>query len=100
WRTHEVTDGVGDNPVVVASGKLPDGREYRDAVEFKQLLLQDLDAFNLTLIEKLATYGLRRTMSFSDREELQKIAAISKANDYRLKDLLEAFVCSDLFLSR
>jgi hypothetical protein len=100
WRTHEVTDGIGDNPAVVASGKLSDGREYRDAVEFKQLLLHDLDTFNLTLIEKLATYGLRRTMSFSDRDELQKIAAISKANDYRLKDLVEAFVCSDLFLSR
>lgn len=100
WRTEEVTDGVGENPKVVSSGKLPDGREYKDAAEFKQLLLHDLDAFSLTFIDKLATYGLRRTMSFTDRDELKKIAVVSKAKDYRLKDLIEAFVTSNLFQSR
>ena len=100
WRTEEVTDGVGANPKVVSSGKLPDGREYRDAEEFKKLLLHDLDSFNLTFIEKLATFGLRRTMTFTDRDELKKIAAASKAEDYRLRDILEAFVCSDLFQQR
>ncbi|MFM7038428.1 MAG: DUF1592 domain-containing protein [Planctomycetaceae bacterium] len=100
WRTEEVTDGVGENPTVVSSGKFPDGREYQNTAEFKQLLLRDLDAFNLTFIEKLATCGLRRTTSFSDREELQKIAAASKAKDYRLQDIVEAFVCSDLFQLR
>lgn len=100
WRTQEVTDGVGDNPTVVASGKFPDGREYRNAAEFKQLLLRDLDAFNLAFIEKLATYGLRRTMSLSDRDELQKIAEASKTRNYRLPDIVEAFVGSDLFQKR
>ena len=100
WRTEEVTDGVGANPKVTAHGKLPDGREYKDADEFKKLLLHDLDAFNATFIEKLATYGLRRSMSFSDRDELKAIAAASKAKDYRLRDLVEAFVCSGLFQKR
>ena len=53
-----------------------------------------------SFIEKLATYGLRRTMSLSDREELKKIAAVGKARDYRLRDIVEAFVCSDLFQRR
>jgi hypothetical protein len=97
WRTEEVTDGVGANPQVVSSGKFPDGREYRNADEFKQLLLKDLDTFNHAVLEKLAIYGLRRTMTFTDRDELKKIAAVSKAKDYRLKDLVEALVCSDLF---
>jgi Protein of unknown function (DUF1592)/Protein of unknown function (DUF1588)/Protein of unknown function (DUF1587)/Protein of unknown function (DUF1585)/Protein of unknown function (DUF1595)/Planctomycete cytochrome C len=100
WRTEEVTDGVGANPKVTAHGKLPDGREYKDADEFKKLLLHDLDAFNATFIEKLATYGLRRSMSYSDRDELKAIAAASKAKDYRLRDLVEAFVCSGLFQKR
>jgi hypothetical protein len=100
WRTEEATDGVGENPKVDASGVLPDGRRYRGAEDFKQLLLQDLDSFQLTLIEKLATYGLRRTLRFSDRDELTRIAAVSRSKDYRLKDLLEAFVCSDLFQRR
>jgi len=100
WRTEEVTDGIGANPKVTAAGKLPNGREYANAGEFKKLLLHDLDAFNHTFIDKLATYGLRRSMSFSDRDELKKIAAVSKAKDYRLRDLIEAFVTSDLFQSR
>ncbi len=100
WRTEEVTDGKGENPKVDASGKLPNGREYRNADEFKKLLLNDLDTFNLTFIEKLSTYGLRRTTSFSDRDDLKAIAAASKAKDYRLKDIVELLVCSDLFQKR
>ena len=100
WRTEEVTDGVGANPKVTAAGKLPDGREYANADEFKKLLLADLDAFNLTFIEKLATYGLRRSMSFSDRDDLKAIAAASKAKDYRLSDIVETLVCSALFQKR
>ena len=100
WRTEEITDGIGDNPKVSAAGKLPDGREYKTAEEFKQLLLNDLDAFNLTVIEKVATYGLRRSMTLTDRDALKLIAAKSKEADYRLRDLLENFVTSDLFQTR
>ncbi len=100
WRTDEITDGTGTNPKVDPSGTLPDGREYTTPEEFKKLLLADLDAFNHTFIEKLATYGLRRSISFSDRDELKSIAAESKAKDYRLRDIVEAFVVSDLFQKR
>jgi hypothetical protein len=100
WRTEEVTDGTGANPKVNPAGKLPDGRAYATPEEFKQLLLADIDAFNRTFIEKLATYGLRRSMSFSDRDPLKAIAAASKAKDYRLRDIIEAFVLSDLFQKR
>jgi hypothetical protein len=100
WRTEEVTDGKGANPTVDPSGKLPDGRAYQNPDEFKKLLLGDLDAFNLTFIEKLATYGLRRATSFGDRDDLKAIAAASKSKDYRLKDIIDAFVCSDLFQKR
>jgi hypothetical protein len=100
WRTEEVTDGKGANPTVDPSGKLPDGREYQTPDDFKKLLLSDIDVFNLTFIEKLATYGLRRTTSFGDRDDLKAIAAASKVKDYRLKDIIDAFVCSDLFQKR
>lgn len=100
WRTEEVTDGTGSNPKVNPAGKFPDGRSYQNAEEFKALLLADLDRFNTTFIEKLATYGLRRSLSFDDHAELKSIAAISKAKDYRLRDIVEAFVCSELFLKR
>ena len=100
WRTEEVTDGTGDNPKVNPAGKLPDGREYKTPEEFKMLLLENLDTFNATFIEKLATYGLRRSMSFDDRKGLAVIAKESKAKDYRLRDIVETFVYSDLFQRR
>jgi mono/diheme cytochrome c family protein len=100
WRTHETVEGTGENPVVNPAGKLADGRSYQTPEEFKQLLLGDIDSFNTAFIEKLATYGLRRSMSFEDREGLTSIAAASRAKDYRLRDLVEAFVLSDLFQKR
>jgi len=100
WRTEEVVEGTGANPMINASGEFPDGRTYQTPEEFKQLLLADLDAFNAAFIEKLATYGMRRTLSFDDRDELAAIAAASRAHDYRLRDLVESFILSDLFLKR
>ena len=92
--------GTGDDPPVDASGELPDGRAFSNAKEFQHLLMADLDAFNRTFIEKLAIYGLRRTMTFDDREGLQAIAEVSRTKDYRVRAILEAFVLSDLFRKR
>jgi hypothetical protein len=39
-------------------------------------------------------------MSFDDRDALRAISEASKKNDYRLRDIVEAFVTSDLFQSR
>ncbi|HSI12405.1 MAG TPA: DUF1592 domain-containing protein [Chthoniobacter sp.] len=100
WRTTEKTEGIGDDPSVDPSGKFPDGRTYKDATEFKKLLLADVDSFNRTFIEKLATYALRRTVSFDDRDQLKAIASAGKAADYRVKDILTALVRSDLFQKR
>jgi mono/diheme cytochrome c family protein len=100
WRTEEAVEGPGDNPPVNACGKLPDGRAYNSPEEFKQLLLEDIDTFNAAFVEKLATYGLRRSTSFGDREALAAIAKTSRDHDYRLRDLVEAFVLSDLFQTR
>jgi hypothetical protein len=100
WRTHERTEGAGDDPPVNPAGRLADGRAYQTPEEFKKLLLEDVDTFNQAFVEKLATYALRRSMTFDDREALKAVAAASKAKDYRLRDLLEALVCSNLFKTR
>lgn len=100
WRTQERTEGAGEDPTVNPSGKLANGNSYQTPEEFKKLLLEDIDMFNQAFIEKLATYALRRSMTFDDREALKAVAASSKAKDYRLRDLLEAFVCSSLFQTR
>ncbi|MDB4538090.1 DUF1592 domain-containing protein, partial [Akkermansiaceae bacterium] len=100
WRTHENVEGTGDDPLVDASGQFPDGRAFQNSKEFRQLLMADMDDFNATFIEKLAIYGTRRTMTFDDRNDLKLIEAIGRENDYRVRDILEAFVLSDLFRKR
>jgi hypothetical protein len=101
WRTEEIVgDGVGKNPTVDASGKLPDGRAFQNAAEFKKLLLADLDKFNAAFVEKLATFALRRVMTVDDRAALSALAAQSKASDYRLVTIVESLVLSDLFKNR
>ena len=61
WRTEEaVRDGAGTNPKIDASGELPDGRKFADAVGLKKLMLDDVDKFAAAFSEKLATYAMRR----------------------------------------
>jgi hypothetical protein len=101
WRTEEtVRDGSGANPKLDASGELSDGRKFADAAGFKKLMLDDIDKFAGAFTEKLATFAMRRVMTFSDRAELQHIAAASKADDYHLSTLIETFVTSALFQQR
>jgi hypothetical protein len=101
WRTQEVVrDGAGEDPKIDASGELPDGRTFSDAAGLKQLMVADLDKFAAAFCDKLATYALRRGMTFSDRKTLAAIAAQSKAQEYRLETIIENLVLSDLFHSR
>lgn len=98
WRTEEVVrDGAGANPKVDASGELPDGRKFSGAAELKHLLAAQPDKFAAAFVEKLATYALRRAMTIDDRRALAEIATQCKMSDYRVRDMVEALVVSDLF---
>ncbi len=101
WRTEEaVRDGAGENPKIDASGDLPDGRTFADAVGLKKLMVADLDKFAEAFGEKLAVYALRRRMIFSDQAELKRITKQAKADDYRLASFVESLIMSDLFQRR
>ena len=101
WRTVEaVRDGTGADPALDPSGVLPDGRTFANAVALKKLLLADAEKIAAAFTEKLATYALRRGMTFSDREELKRVAEQSKAADFKLCSLIESLVTSPLFLKR
>ena len=101
WRTEEVVrGGDGANPPVDASGVLPDGRAFSDDAALRRLLVSDTDKFASAFVEKLATYALRRAMTIDDRRALTDIAAQAKQTDYRLRDVVEGFVLSELFQKR
>jgi hypothetical protein len=101
WRTHErVPKGVGDDPLVDASGVMPDGSAFKDANEFRQLLLKDRDVVARAFIEHLCTYALRRVLTFDDQDDLNLIADQAKQNGYRVKDIIRAVALSDLIRKR
>jgi hypothetical protein len=101
WRTVEkVLKGKGADPEVDASGKLPDGREFSGPVDFRKILASDEEVFARALAEKLATYSLRRRMTFDDEDSLDSIVKVSANSEYRLRDLIENLILSDLFQKR
>ena len=101
WRIVEaIKDGIGDNPKLDPSGTLNDGRSFADADGLKKILLGDVDQFAAAFTEKLATYALRRGMTFSDREELKRVVDQSKVTDYKLSSIIESLVTSPLFTKR
>jgi hypothetical protein len=101
WRTEEaIKDGQGKNPAVDASGELVDGRKFQNAEGLKQILLTDLDKFNATFVDKLATYALRRATTIDDREQLASLAKQSRDQGYHLATIVEALILSELFQSR
>ena len=98
WRTVEaVSDGAGANPALDPGGVLPDGRKFADAAGLKKLLLADKDKFAAAFTEKLATYALRRAMTFADRAKLQRITAQSKADGYKLASLFKPWSRATFF---
>lgn len=97
WRTHEVVAaGTGENPLVDASGMLPDGRQFEDAVEFKRLLLEDREQIARAFIEHLGTYALRRVLTVDDRDDIEAIVVEAKQYEYRVKDIVRAVAMSEL----
>jgi hypothetical protein len=101
WRTEEIVlAGKGMNPPVDASGELTDGRSFADAADFKRLLVAKPEAFAHAFTAKLAVYALRRSMTLDDEAAIHAIVQQTRSSDYRLRDVIEAFVASDLFRKR
>ena len=101
WReTEHVIGGTGKNPRVDASGKLPDGRAFNDAMEFKQLLGQNDELLAEAFLNHLATYALRRVMTIDDKRALKLIVQSLKTDQFHLANLIRQFVLSDLFRRR
>lgn len=101
WRTIEDDpSGSGVAPGIDASGKLADGRVYSGPDDFKQLMLADSERFANALTEKIASYALRRSLSFSDKKSITKLIQQAKQDDLRLQDLMRQLVMSELFQSR
>ncbi len=100
-------DGIGawrttDNGVAInASGKLPDGSEFKGPAGLKKLLLtQHREEFLFTFSEKLMTYALGRGLEASDRPALRAIVRESEKQNVTVAGLIEAIIKSPQFQMR
>lgn len=101
WRTRElVPTGVGEHPVVDASGVMPDGRSFKDSVQFRKLLIEDRAQIARAFIEHLCTYALRRVLTVDDQDDIKLIEAEAIKYQYRVKDIIRAVAQSDLIRKR
>lgn len=87
-------------PRVDAAGELPDGRKFASFADLQKLLLADQDRIARCIIEKLLVFATGRPMGFSDRAEIDRILAASKAKGHALRDLIHAVVQSEVFRSK
>lgn len=87
-------------PPVDAAGELPSGETFADFAGFQRLLLARGDDIVRCVAEKLLTFATGRELGFSDRPELDRLVAASKAGGHRARNLLHLVVQSPLFLSK
>jgi hypothetical protein len=101
WREREtVGSGLGDDPLVDASGHFPNGGRFDGPAEFKALLKADADRFAEAFTGQLATYALRRITTRDDQPELRAITNRLAPKNYPLRDLIIEFATSELFRRR
>jgi hypothetical protein len=94
WHT---TDG---GQPINTTGQLVDGTKLDGVVSFRNALLTYSDQFGRTLVEKLLTYGLGRTVQYYDEPAVRQITRQAASNNYRFSSIIAGIVSSRPFLMR
>lgn len=82
---------------VDATGQTASGEAFADIREFKSILLKNKDQIARGLTEKLLTYGLGRSLGFSDRKAVEQIVSQIKNQKYGFRTLIHEITQSETF---
>lgn len=86
---------------VDAKATLPGGHEVNGLADLKKhLLTEKREQFARTLVSRLLSYSLGRSLELSDHETVDEITEQFIESDYRLKNLIQLIVASDAFGSK
>ena len=86
---------------VDAKATLPGGHELDGLADLKSHLLKEKrEQFARTLVRRLLSYSLGRSLELSDHETVDKLTDQFVASDYRLKNLIQLIVASGAFGSK
>ena len=87
-------------PPIETAAVLSNGREVKDIVEFKAMLLEREPQVVHCLAEKMLTYATGRLVEAGDRGEVDRIVKELDAKGNRLRDLVHLVVQSDMFMNK
>ena len=85
---------------VEKGGQTPEGRPFKDIVDYKKLVLQDKDQLARSLTSKLMIYSTGGDIQFADREVVEGIVAKLRQKNYGLRTLVHEIVQSRVFLNK
>ena len=95
WR-----DRYSKSLAIDASGELPDGTAIAGPRGIKKYLLDRPDQFTQCLTEKLLIYALGRRLSFTDRDDIDRIVNSMPKHNYGLRELIRQIVESEAFRTK
>lgn len=85
---------------VDGSGKLLDGRAFKDIRELKAHLAANPRQLARNLLHQFTLYATGTPMRFSDRPEIESMLDVGADGGYRVRDLMLALVQSRIFLGQ
>jgi hypothetical protein len=97
-RYRAMVDGhVRQDLPVDASGVTVDGKPFSGIEEFKQILLEQKEAFAGNFISQLIVFATGGEIEFADRDEIDAIVNCTRDSDFRVRDVIHEIVQSRLF---
>ncbi len=83
---------------VDASGKLLDGKSFRDIRDLKAIFAANPRQLARNLLHQLTVYATGSPVRFSDRPEVEAILDAHSATGFRVRDLIVSLVQSPIFV--
>ena len=81
-------------------GQTPEGRPFKDIVDYKKIVLLDKDQLARSLTSKHMIYYTRADIEFADREVVEGIVAKLRQKNYGFRTLVHEIVQSRVFLNK
>lgn len=87
-------------PSVDCTGQTAEGQGFDSFAEFQSILANHDRQLAKTVAEKLLTFAVGREMGFSDRPEIDRIVDSVAADGYRVGDILQAVIASNILRTK
>ena len=96
WRGSERVHR--DHIPIKVAGSFEDGTSFNSYSEFRSHLVGYEEKLARNMVESLLVYGLGRDIEFTDAPHIDQIIENTRANKFRLKDMIYAVIESPLFV--